>query len=400
MAKAKRRIEYAYELAQINIERARMTLSQVPDFDSRLMAVVLPTLPDIDFASNLPLYPTAANPVGIFASRRDYEQTLRYIDRINRDASASYSGEALTPLDVERTSLTSFYINEDTGEVVQSEFMRRESQYLRRRENKRRIAALKEMGIEMVRIPAYTYDDETGDMVPVRDSSGHVVTVYSPATPSAEQRMFYALKRENNLRPIQPELPEGAFTIQWGDVKQIGEVPEFIADPKRVAKSLQEDYKQMMQTHIYFANMQEILDAVLPSPVSDKLDPVFEQIMMESPERMYEIYQALAGRGEYTGLEDVNEYIVDLEWLYTGISSGTPVKMVALFNALESRVLPMLSNKDIELPYIESVDDFDELITESLSEVGDIYATYREMKKAGTVKGVTYDMVKAQRGGR
>ncbi len=400
MAKAKRRIEYAYELAQINLERARMTLSQVPDFDSRLMDDVLPTLPDIDFASNLPLYPTAANPVGIFASRRDYEQTLRYIDRINRDASASYSGEALTPLDVERTSLTSFYINEDTGEVVQSEFMRRESQYLRRRENQRRIAALKEMGIEMVRTPAYTYDAETGEMVPVRDSSGHVVTVYSTATPSAEQRMFYALKRENNLRPLQPELPDGAFTIQWGDIKQIGEVPEFIADPKRVAKSMQEDYKRMMQTHIYFANMQEILDAVLPSPVSDRLDPVFEQIMRESPERMYEIYQAMAGRGEYTGLEDVNEFIVDLEWLYTGISSDTTDKMVALFNALESRILPMLSNKDIELPYIESADDFDELISESLSEVGDIYATYRELKKAGTVKGVTYDMVKAQRGGR
>lgn len=397
----KRRIEYAYELAQLNIERTRQELSQVPDFDSRLISSLVPELPNIDFVSELPLYPTESNPNGIFASRADYERTLRYLDRINRAASSSY-GSGLTPSGVEQTMLTSFTINENNGDVIQSEFMRRESQYAVQRENKRRLQALRDAGVEMTKTPVYRLNEETGELSQVYTQSGHALYQWVPATPEAQRRYWYAAKQNAQISMIQPEIPDDAVVVMWGDVVPAQRSHERVFTPKEIARQTQQDYQDALKVEGYFANMQEILDTVLPSGMSQSLDPIFEQIQRESPEKMYEIYQAMAGKGRYSDLDDATDYIVDLDWLYRGIDSSTANKMLALFDVMQTRVVPLLSDY-VYVPFYESAEDFEEMFEEdipALAEGDNIFTRYQTMKREGNLKGISYDQLRSFRGGR
>lgn len=388
----KRRIEYAYELAQLNIERTRQELSQVPDLDSRLISTLVPELPKIDFP-NLPLYPTVKHPKGIFASRADYERTLRYLDRINRAASSSYGSGS------EQTMLTSFATN---GDTLQSEFMRRESQYAVQRENKRRLQALKDAGVEMIRTPVYHHNDETGKLSQVYTKSGHALYQWVPATPDAQRRYWYATKHNAQMSMIQPEIPEDAVVVMWGDVVPAQSSQERVFTPKEIARQTQQDYQDALKVEGYFANMQEILDTVLPSGMSQSLDPIFEQIQKESPEKMYEIYQAMAGKGRYSDLDDATDYIVDLDWLYRGTDSSTANKMLALFDVMQTRVVPLLSDY-VYVPFYESAEDFEEIFEEdipALAEGDNIFTRYQTMKREGNLKGISYDQLRSFRGGR
>lgn len=386
----KRRIEYAYELAQLNIERTRQELSQVPDFDSRLISSLVPELPKIDFP-NLPLYPTVKHPKGIFASRADYERTLRYLDRINRAASSSYGSGS------EQTMLTSFATN---GDTLQSEFMRRESQYAVQRENKRRLQALHDEGIEMTRTPVYRFNEETGEYTQVYTESRHPLYQWVPATPEAQRRYLFATRQNAQIGMIQPEIPEDAVVVMWGDVVPAQHSQGRTFKPKEIARQTQQDYQDALRVEGYFANMQEVIDTVLPDYVSDELDRVFEAIQKESPERMYEIYRAMAGKGKYKGLYNENEpsvTIMTLDYLYPDLGLTPSKNVQLLINNLNNIVLPMLSEKIAPIGELEDA----ELTQEEMQDLenGNFLSIYQRIK-GGRGHGITYQMLRSYRGQR
>ena len=386
----KRRIEYAYELAQINIERTRKDLSQVPDFDSRLISELVPEIPNIDFDSALPLYPTATNPTGIFASRADYERTLRYLDRINRAAATSFSN-GLTPSGVEQTMLTSFSINDDTGDVIQSAFMRRESQYAVQRENKRRLQALKDAGVEMVKTPVYRLNTETGELTQVRNESGHPVYQWVPATPEAQRRYWYVAKQNAQISMIQPEIPDDAVVVMWGDVVPAQRSRERSFSPKDIAKLTQSDKEAFNRSMGYFANLQGVIDDVMPSDISDMFDPVFDQILQEPFEVQMDIYNLLSGKGQYAEESFDLVDIMDFDFFYRGITTSAAQKLTQLYSIFRDKVIPKLS-KQIDMKEMYSAEDFESMFegeSEVLREGQNIYERYQFLKQQGKTHGIS-----------
>lgn len=409
MARRKRRIEYAYELAQINLERSRAELLSIPGFDARLADEQLPQLPDIDLSADMPLYPSRSNPNGVFASRSDYERTLRYLDRINRAASASYSSQSLgTPEGIATTLLTTFVMNDDTGDVIQSEFMRRESALVTRRENERRLKRLKEAGIQMKQTPVMRRN-ESGELEQVWTESGHRLMQWVPTTPDSERKYFYITQQED-LRMIQPQIPADAVVEMWGDVVAAQETDKRHFTPKQIANSQMPDYQQALKIEGYFANMQMMLDAVIPDEIMGWIDPVLDRIQNLTPSQMYEIYQAMAGRGAYAGLEDVSELVFKLDWLYLEIDTSTSGKMRTLVDVLTNRIMPIINkmegvNDGQEIyPLIgEKVVDYspwdwmDETLGEHMGE-SNFLDLYEAARKAGRAKGVTFDQLRSYRG--
>lgn len=386
----KRRIEYAYELAQLNIERTRQELSQVPDFDSRLISELVPEIPNIDFDSALPLYPTATNPTGIFASRADYERTLRYLDRINRAASTSFDS-GLTPSGIEQTMLTSFTINEDTGDVIQSEFMRRESQYAVQRENKRRLQALKDAGVEMVKTPVYRLNPDTGELTQVRNESGHTVYQWVPATPEAQRRYWYVAKQNSQISMIQPEIPDDAVVVMWGDVVPAQRSRERSYSPRDIAKLTQSDKEAFNRSMGYFANLQGVIDDVMPSEISDMFDPVFDQILQEPFDVQMDIYNFLSGKGQYAEESFDLPDIMDFDFFYRGITTSAAQKLTQLYSIFRDRVIPKLS-KQIDMKEMFSAEDFESMFdgeSEVLREGQNIYERYQFLKQQGKTHGIS-----------
>ena len=410
MARQKRRIEYAYELARVNLERTRAELLSIPNFDERLANEQLPQLPDIDLSADMPLYPTRTNPNGIFASRSDYERTLRSLDRINRAAGSAYTNVSLgTPEGLTTTLLTTFVMNDDTGDVIQSEFMRRESNLARRRENARRRKKLKEAGIEMVQVPVFRTDPITGEREQVYTESGHKLTVWYPATPSAEDRYFY-LTQQEDLRMLQPDIPADAAIEMWGDVVPLEEQTQRRMTPKQIMRSQQSDYEDALKVEGYFANMQMMLDGVIPEEIMSWIDPMLDRIQNLTPTQMYEIYQAMAGRGKYAGMEDISELIFKLDWLYSEIGDSTYTKLKTLVDVLSKRIAPIVNkmegvNEGQEIyPLIgEKVVDYTpwDFMQETLGDyIGESHfkTLYDAAKKAGRVKGITFDQLRSYRG--
>lgn len=388
MAK-KRRIESAFEQAERNLQIARQELIN-RGFDARLADEMLPQLPDIDFRGNLPLV-SSTGARSVFASKKDMDTVERYLDRINTDITSALDGGNIA--DALMLSFVS-----DEGET-QSRFMQREESYAFRREQSRRLAALKEQGIEMVQTPVYRINSETGELEQVWTESRHRMMQWVPATPAAERKLNAATRQQANLRPLNPETPDDAVIDMWGDIVPATRT-QFKPTSQQIARSMQQDYQDALKIEGYFANMKEILDVVLPSGMSDTLDPVFEQIMRESPQRMYEIYQAMAGRGKYSDLDDATEFIVDLDWIYSDLGTNTAGKMYALFNVMQSRVLPLLSEY-IDMPVMGSADEFEEMFAAdipALAEGDSILAHYQARRSEGLASGIPFSQLRDYRG--
>ena len=393
MARRKRRIEYAYELAQINLERSREELLSIPGFDARLADEQLPQLPDIDLSADMPLYPSRSNPNGVFASRSDYERTLRYLDRINRAASASYSNPSLgTPEGIATTLLTSFIMNDDTGDVIQSEFMRRESALITRRENARRLQELRDAGIEMVQVPVYNLNRDTGELEQIWTESGHKLMQWVPATPESQRRYFYLTRQSKDLTMIQPPIPQDAVIDMWGDVVPAQVTTEKRYTPEQVAKAQQRDKQQEISTWGYFANMQSVIDDVLPSVISEKFDPVFNQLLQEPFEVQQQVYELLSGKGRYAYMSDTVADIMDFDYFYRGISTSAAVKLATLYDVFRNRVVPLLS-RDVNMgEETYTADDFEEMYDEDsevLSQGQNIFERYQALKSQGKTHGIS-----------
>jgi len=386
----KRRIESAFEQAERNLQIARQELIN-RGFDDRLADEMLPQLPDIDFRGNLPLT-SSTGARSVFASKKDMDTVQRYLDRINTDIVSAMEGGNIAD------ALMLTFVSDEEGET-QSRFMQREEGYSFRREQSRRLAALKEQGIEMVQTPVYRINSETGELEQVWTESRHKLMQWVPATPAAERKLNAVTRQQTNLRPLNPETPDDAVVDMWGDIVPATRT-QFKQSSQQIARSLQQDYLDALKVEGYFANMKGILDAVLPSGMSDTLDPVFEQIMRESPERMFEIYQAMAGKGKYSDLDDATEFIVDLDWIYSDLGTNTSGKMYALFNVMQSRVLPLLSEY-IDMPVMGSADEFEEMFAAdipALAEGDNIFAHYQALRQEGKVTGIPFSQLRDYRG--
>lgn len=385
-------------LAKENISRLRSQMLSLPNFDARLVDSLLPELPTIDVLSEearaLSLYThsyTDSKGIehdvsGVFMSRSDYENTLAYLERINREAALAFADQPST--------LTSF-VQADSG--IETEFMARETQYYVQRQNSRRRKKLEEEGIHMVQVPVY-HMNEDGDLVQSYTPSGRKLMQWVAETPNQQAQYTRMITEQQDLRVMQPVIPEGSYITQFGDLKQAETTGTRHYSARKIAQSLTSDYLDALRVEGYFANMQEVVDTVLPDYMSDELDRLFEAIQQESPERMQEIYRAMAGKGEYSGLYNEDEptiTIMTLDYLYPDIGLSPFKNVQLLVNNLNNIVLPMLSR---EIEPIGELQETELSIEEMHDMEGGNFAGIYQRIKGGRGHGITYPMLRSYRG--
>lgn len=302
MARAKRpwgmkgrRIEIAYEQAQRNLADMAEALVSLPNVDSELAGMLLPDLPEINLDA-----PTLYGENGMFRSKQDYEMTLRYLDRINRASSDTWSKAGNIQPD-EATTLTSLHVT-PSGEL-ESEFMRREAALYRQRENKRRVAALAELGVQMKQVPVQKVDED-GVITTLYSENRHPVMMWVPATGDSANR-YRELMTNGDVAVFNPEVPEMTFVDVVGDLKAASDFRGRPVTRKRIRSSLGRDYQTDLTTTLYFGNIDAVLTESVGSAATERIRKITDTILEQAPEVRYEIYKNLRDEGT---LEQIDIY--------------------------------------------------------------------------------------------
>lgn len=290
-----RRIEIAYEQAQRNLADMAEALVSLPNVDSELAGMLLPDLPEINLDA-----PTLYGENGMFRSKQDYEMTLRYLDRINRASSDTWSKAGNIQPD-EATTLTSLHVT-PSGEL-ESEFMRREAALYRQRENKRRVAALAELGVQMKQVPVQKVDED-GVITTLYSENRHPVMMWVPATGDSANR-YRELMLNSDVAVFNPEVPEMTFVDVVGDLKAASDFRGRPVTRKRIRSSLGRDYQTDLTTALYFGNIDAVLTESVGSAATERIRKITDTILEQAPEVRYEIYKNLRDEGT---LEQIDIY--------------------------------------------------------------------------------------------
>lgn len=378
-----RRFDREYQRALENYERIRRELEEAqPNLN---VEKFLPFMPELELESvdgtTKPLYGSYD---ALFLTRNDYERSLRYLERFNREAEQDWQKSGYATLSgVSPTSLTSVYVDDEGKATTVSAFRQRESQLRINDYNRQAIDALKEKGINIVRTPVVTIDEDTGIVKPLR-RGGKPVTQFVAETPEQQRNYEYAIQQEGNLRVIQPNVPEDAYMYRWGDIVEIdgADRPSNVMGNAMMGRWLKKDEQLDNQTALYFSNMKNIIDSTMPDTIASKLDGVFEQILREPPEVRHRIYRIMSGRGG----DDIGAEVFNLEFLYLGTGTDAATRIMQVYNNIRDKVLPLLS-KSVDMPDDYSADDsYEQLMSEldvDLANAGSIAAKFKELRKHG-----------------
>lgn len=396
-----RRIDREYQRALDNYNRIKKELEENTYIDADSF---LPYMPDLRLVDEngkpIPLYGSYDRP---FATRKDYERTLSYLERFNRaaessDDSISTLASVATLAGVSPSPITSVLLDVAGEPTLTSMFRHNESQLRVNAINRQTINELKEMGINIVKAPVMTIDEDTGKTKNVT-VDGRAVTQYMPATPEQERRYLYAIQNDSSLRMLQPSVPENSFVEKWGDFVEVQSGGTSELSNRQIARGLRPDEELDNRTALYFANMRNIIDVTLPDSLSDKFDAVFNQILRESPEKRHEIYRIMSGKQDD---ESMGKAIFDLEFLYLGHGDRASQRIAQLYDYLKKLVVPRLS-ESVDMPDDYTAERYEDIAVQlegSLSEGGSVSAMFRDLKDKGLASSVTLSDIYALRGRR
>lgn len=390
-----RRIDREYQRALDNYNRIKKELEENTYIDADSF---LPYMPDLklvdDNGKPIPLYGSYDRP---FATRRDYERTLSYLERFNRAAESS-DESMVTLAGVTPSAITSVVIDASGEPTMTSRFRADETQLRVNAMNRQTIAELKEMGINIVKAPVVRIDEETGKTVNVM-VDGRKATQYIAATPEQERRYLYAIQHDSSLRVKQPAVPDNSMVVKWGDIVEVDSSGSSDMTNRQIARGLRPDEELDNRTALYFANMRNIIDATLPDSISDKFDAVFNQILKESPAKRHEIYRIMSGKQDD---ESMGKAIFDLEFLYLGHGDKASQRIAQLYDYMKKLVVPKLS-ESVEMPDDYTAERYEDIAVQlegSLSEGGSVSAMFKDLKEKGLASSVTLRDIYAIRGRR
>lgn len=396
-----RRIDREYQRALDNYNRIKRELEKNTYIDA---VSFLPYMPDLrlvdDNGKPIPLYGSYDRP---FATRRDYERTLSYLERFNRaaessDDSISTLASVATLAGVSANPITSVLLDAAGEPTLTSMFRHNESQLRVNALNRQTIAELKEMGINIVKAPVVTIDEDTGKTVNVV-IGGRKATQYIAATPEQERRYLYAIQHDSTLRVRQPAVPDNSMVVKWGDIVDVESNGSSDMTNRQIARGLRPDEELDNKTSLYFANMRNIVDVTLPDSISDKFDAVFNQILKESPSKRHEIYRIMSGKQDD---ESIGKKIFDLDFIYLGHGDKASQRIAQLYDCLKKLILPLLS-ETVDMPddyTAEDYEDIDAQLDGGLNGAGSIAARFRDLKERGMASTITMSDIRALRGGR
>lgn len=390
-----RRIDREYQRALDNYNRIKKELEENTYVDADSF---LPYMPDLrlvdDNGKPIPLYGSYDRP---FATRRDYERTLSYLERFNRAAESS-DESMVTLAGVTPNAITSVILDASGEPTMTSRFRADESQLRINAMNRQTIAELREMGINIVKAPVVTIDEDTGKTVNVM-VDGRKATQYVAATPEQERRYLYAIQHDSNLRVRQPAVPDNSMVVKWGDIVDVESYGATELSNRQIARGLRPDESLDNQTALYFANMRNIIDTTLPDSISDKFDAVFNQILRESPAKRHEIYRIMSGKQDD---ESIGKKIFDLDFIYLGHGDKASQRIAQLYDYLKKLIVPKLS-ETVDMPDDYTAENYEDVAAQlegGLDGGGSIAARFMQLRETGQASTITMQDIRALRGGR
>lgn len=337
---------------------------------------LLPFIPEWDAATTNFLH-------GEFLTRADFEREKSRLNRIAKAGEAVPRKGVVSIAPDNANQLTSFYIDSN-GNILESQYMRRETSLVRTMQNNRRLRELAEHGIEFERHEVYTSEGKR-----LYDENRHVVTVLMPKTPNMAYKYRDIIQRQPHLTLEQaeiPELPEGTDTMvnwlgdwtpvgsgatPWGelDIRSEMEQSRRRRNSERIAGAVLIDEHTAMTTGLYFDNYKDIADTVLPKDIADEIGDYIDRIRSLPPSEQWEFYKRISSDEDVAG---------SIEFLYLDTTMALPSKVRKILGYWREHIRPRLAMGKMEAPEPEEIEDS---LNEMGYSMGGLYPVFAEYNR-------------------
>lgn len=268
-----------------------------------------------------------------FYNRADFNREKARLRRIIKAAESKPRKGMVSPLFEDGNQLTAFYVDE-YGNPTQTQYARKEENFLRSQENRRNLAQLQRQGIEFVR---QTVTDATGR--PIYDENRHKVTVMVPKTP----KMMAAYREEIQKNPDKAisyaNIPVDGVIDLWGDTAPAVGASKRHYTMAEMMRAVQTDLIADETTTRFFDNYKTLIDTTMPKGISDEIDEYINRIMNLPPSERQRLYERIRDDEDDAGT---------IEYLYREIAVGLTEKMTNIINYWRANIRTELGMEEMD----------------------------------------------------
>lgn len=304
-----------------------------------------------------------------FSTRADFEREKSRLKRIIAAGEGKPRRDVVSITPDNANQLTSFFID-DNGEIIGSQWERKELNLITRMENQRRVKRLEEQGVRMQRLELFDAEGK-----PMYDLDRHRMTVLVPETPSQMQKYRDIISTHPDRAVMNVNVPDNAVVELWGDDVPIKSLSRHKMTTKAMARSVEVDRRAAESLGAYFDNYKTIIDTTMPTRISDELDKYIDRIGELPPQEQARIYDHIS---------DVGSEVGTIEYLYYDSALGLPAKMLTIINFWRSEIAPELGVKEWQNQPKAEAPMIDEALEEFGYSEGGFYPIFAEFNRRRT----------------
>lgn len=355
-----------------------MVAQGVPEF---VADEVVPELPEMGDVAEM----SVAELRALFVSRSDFDRTIRYMRRLQREGRKEVStdtSKGVTQLGY-YGNLTA--VKGDLADEFEGVQLRYERKLLERNRMKETLRRLGSMGISMERVPIEKIDPDTGEVMTAYSESRHPLYTYVPSNIESLYAYREAIARNESLAILPPEdIPENAVVTELGSTRDVRKRTRRMS-PAQVAANVNADTIGDTRTSAYFENYSAVAFTTLPDEIAGEITSYTDRILQLSPQRRKEVYEMIADNPDDAGT---------IEYMYLDRSGTLSSKMKTILGFWRSKVAPMIgmeAKDENDIGYIEEV-----LEREGYNSTNakNIYDEYQRRKKSGDALSVTFEDIR------
>lgn len=277
--------------AENQVNAAFLSLTEDVGFSESYARDLLPTISQYSTA-------TVSQLQSAFTNRREFEREKSYLNRIIKAGEGAPRKGVVSIAPDNANQLTSFYT--ENGQIVESQFMRKERSLISRLETQKAVKEYKELGVEFVKTPVLNPD--TGK--PMYDENRHKIYTYVPKTPAMQAKYESILEKRPSLIVGSEDLPKDVHVDMWGDIVPLRGHRKRKKTSKEIARNVFSDTLLAESTQRYFDNYKDIIETVLPSSVTKRITPYLDKISSLSPDKQYKVYRIINDNENVVGTLD------------------------------------------------------------------------------------------------
>jgi len=225
------------------VNKAYVSLTEDAGFSDEQARSVLPILQSYPASNIEQLH-------GSFETRADFNREKSRLKRIITASKAKPRKGTISPAPDNASQLTSFFWSEEEG-LGPTQYMNKETRFLKSQRNKRNLKELAERGIEFVR---QVVTDAQGR--PVYDENRHKVTVMVPKSRRTYESYMETIQKQPEIAvEVNPDA-EGGYVEMFGDVVPAQE----IGSPSQKRRLREEERKRREEERLYEENLRSMYE--------------------------------------------------------------------------------------------------------------------------------------------